>query len=168
MATLDEMEFWLKGRHDDVRLECIEISHPSFTKNYRFVRNHAYGVRVKHENGTWYDYEYLPMTIQPSESTDNLQQAFTIGIGDVGEVMPNEIRRLRNGSYPNVRPTVNYRVYLTSDLSKPITSVLGLEITDNQPKKQGAVFKCQAKEANRNSTGEVFTIGLLPSLRGFG
>lgn len=167
MATIDEMEFWLRGRHDDVRLELIEISHPSFSKNYRFVRNHADGVRVKHENGVYYDYEYLPLTIQPSESTDNLQQSFTIGIGDVGEVMPNEIRRLRNGSYPNVRPTVNYRVYLTSDLTKPMTSVLGLEVTDNQSKKQGAVFKCQAREVNRNSTGEVFNINSFPSLRGF-
>lgn len=167
MANIKEMEYWLRGRHNEVRLECIEITHPSFTKHYRFVRNHADGVRVKHENGLWYDYEFLPLTIKPAKSADDLQQSFTIGIGDVGEIMPNEIRRLRNGTHANVRPTLNHRVYLTSDLTTPMKSIRGLEITDNQTQKQGAVFACQARELNKNSTGVVFTIDLVPSLRGF-
>ena len=167
MANIKEMEYWLRGRHNDVRLECIEITHPSFTKHYRFVRNHADGVRVKHENGLWYDYEFLPLTIKPAKSADNLQQIFTIGIGDVGDIMPREIDRLRRGTHSTVRPTLNYRVFLTSDLTEPMTSVRGLEITDNQPQKRGAVFSCQAKELNKTSTGILFTIDLFKSLRGF-
>lgn len=167
MANQDETFYWLVGRHDDVRLECVEITHPSFSRGYRFVRNHADGVRVRHENGYYYDYEYLPLTIQPSQSSDNLLQGFTIGIGDVGEILPYEIQRLRNGSYPNIRPAVNYRVYLTSDLSQPLSSVLGLEVTDNQRKKQGAVFKCQAKETNKTSTGVKYTLDRYPMLRTF-
>jgi len=166
MSNNKEIEFWLAGRHDDVRLECIEITHPSFSRHYRFVRNHADGVRVKHENGNWYDYDYLPVTIKPAKSSDDLQQSFTIGIGDVGTVMPFEIDRLRRGSYPNVRPTLNYRVFLTSDLTTPSTSVLGLEITDNQPQKQGAVFVCKARELNKTSTGIVYTIKDFPGLIG--
>nr|WP_315041301.1 DUF1833 family protein [uncultured Moraxella sp.] len=167
MATEKEKYYWLIGRHDDVRLECLEISHPSFSKTYRFVRNHTDGVRVRHENGRYYDYEYLPITIQAGKTSDNLEQAFTIGIGDVGEIMPFEIRRLRNGSHASTRPTVNYRVYLTSDLSEPLSSVLGLEITDNQPKKQGAVFVCKAKETNKTATGVKYTLEDYPTLRGF-
>lgn len=167
MATDAEKYYWLVGRHDDVRLECIEITHPSFSRGYRFVRNHSKGIRVKHENGYWYDYDYLPITVQPAKSSDNLQQSFTIGIGDVGDVMPYEIQRLRNGQYSNVRPTVNYRVYLTSDLTKPLTSVLGLEVTDNQPKKAGAVFVCKAKETNKTATGVKYTLDAFPTLRGF-
>lgn len=167
MPSQNETYYWLVGRHDEVRLECIEITHPSFTKNYRFVRNHADGVRVKHENGTYYDYEYLPLTIAASKSSDDLQQGFTIGIGDVGDIMPKEIQRLRNGSYPNVRPIVNYRVYLTSDLTQPMTSVLGLEVTDNQRQKSGAVFSCKAKETNKTSTGVKYTLDKFPTLRTF-
>ena len=167
MATDREKYYWLVGRHDDARLECIEITHPSFSRSYRFVRNHAQGVTVRHENGEWREYDYLPITVQPSKSSDNLQQSFTIGIGDVGDVMPYEIQRLRNGSYSNVRPTVNYRVYLTSDLTKPLTSVLGLEVTDNQPKQQGAVFVCKAKETNKTATGIKYTLDAFPTLRGF-
>ena len=166
MATIKEMEYWLRGRHDDVRLECIEIKHPSFSRDYRFVRNHADGVRVRYEDKVYRDHEPLPLTIRAGQSADNLQQSFTIGIGDVGEIMPFEIDRLRRGQHSTTRPTLNYRVYLTSDLTEPMTSVRGLEITDNQPQKRGAVFKCQAKQLNKTSTGVIFTIDLVPTLRG--
>lgn len=166
MATIKEMEYWLRGRHDDVRMECIEIKHPSFSRDYRFVRNHAYGVRIKHEDGVYRDYEPLPMTIKAAKAAADLQQSFTIGIGDVGEVMPLEIDRLRRGSHQTKRPILNYRVYLTSDLTSPMSSARGLEITNNQPQKQGAVFTCQGRELNKTSTGIIFTVELLPSLRG--
>ena len=167
MASIKEMEYWLRGRHDDVRLECIEIKHPSFSRDYRFVRNHADGVRIKHEDGVYRDYEPLPMTINAAKSASDLQQSFTIGIGDVGEVMPREIDRLRRGSHQLVKPTLNYRTYLTSDSTTPMNSVRGLEITDNKPQKQGAVFACQARQLNKNSTGIIFTDDLVPTLKGF-
>lgn len=167
MATDAEKYYWLVGRHDDVRLECIEIAHPSFSKTYRFVRNHSDGVRVRHENGAYYQYDYLPVTINAGKTTDSLEQSFTIGIGDVGEVMPFEIARLRNGKHAHVRPTLNYRVYLSSDLSTPISSVLGLQITDNQPQAKGAVFRCKAKDTNSTSTGVKYTLADYPTLRGF-
>ena len=102
MANIKEMEYWLRGRHDDVRLECIEIKHPSFSRDYRFVRNHADGVRVRHEDKVYRDYEPLPLTIKAAKSADDLQQSFTIGIGDVGEIMPYEIDRLRRGTRSTV------------------------------------------------------------------
>ena len=167
MASDKEIEHWLRGTHDDVRVECIDIIHPSFTKHYRFTRNATKGVRIKTEDGYWRDYEYLPMSIKPGTSADDLQQSFTIGIGDVGEIMPRELDRLRKGSYPQVRPTVNYRVYLTSDLSEPSLSVRGLEVTDNQQKKEGAVFACKARELNKNSTGITFNYSDFAALRYF-
>lgn len=167
MASDKEIEHWLRGTHDDVRVECIDIIHPSFTKHYRFARNATKGVRIKTEDGYWRDYKYLPMSIKPGTSADDLQQSFTIGIGDVGEIMPRELDRLRKGSYPQVRPTVNYRVYLTSDLSEPSLSVRGLEVTDNQQKKEGAVFACKARELNKNSTGITFNYSDFAALRYF-
>lgn len=78
-----------------------------------------------------------------------------------------EIDRLRNGKHATTRPTVNYRVYLSSNLSSPIVSALGLEITDNTPQRQGAVFTCKAKEVNKISTGIKYTLADYPTLRGF-
>lgn len=165
MANDDEVYYWLRGRHDDVRLECIEITHPSFTKIYRFVRNHADGVRVKH--GSWYDYEYLPITIKTSKSADNLNQGMSLGIGDVGDIIPMEIDRLRNGSHKTSRPIINYRVYLTSDLSTPVDSILGLEVTDNNPQNAGAVLTCRARDLNKSSTGLIYNLYDDPTLIGF-
>ena len=55
MASIKELEYWLRGRHADVRLECIEIKHPSFSRDSRFLRHHADGVRVKHEDDRYRD-----------------------------------------------------------------------------------------------------------------
>lgn len=160
-----ELEFWLRGG-SDVVLECVEISHPSFSKTFRFVRNHMGGVRVKH-GGRWHAYEYVPLTISAGSSADNLEQSFTMGIGEVGDILPAEVARIRNGNHRTVRPSVAYRAYLLSDLENPIREVVGLEVTDNQPKPEGAVFKCRMRELNASETGMKYTLNKYPTLRGF-
>lgn len=167
MTTDSEINYWLKGSSKQIRIECVEITHPSFSKHYRFTRNAMNGVRAKDEQGVWRDYEYLPLSITASRAASDLEQGFTIAIGDVGEIMSLEIDRLRNGQYPHIRPTVNYRAYLSDDLTKPSFNVLGLEVTDNQPNKRGSVFVCKARELNKTSTGIVYTLKDYPELKAF-
>lgn len=167
MPTDSEINYWLQGSRKQLRIQCVEITHPSFTKPYRFTRNAMDGVRVKDEQGVWRDYEYLPLSITAMSAASDLEQGFTIAIGDVGQIMSLEIDRLRNGQYPHVRPIVNYRAYLSDDLTMPIFSVLGLEVTDNQPNKRGAVFVCKARELNKTATGIVYTLNDYPGLKGF-
>ena len=51
-------DFYLKGNPNDVLLQLIEVTHPAFSKVYRYVKNAVDGVTVKHENGIDYWYEY--------------------------------------------------------------------------------------------------------------
>lgn len=67
-----DYEYYLKGDPNDVRLALIEVTHPSFLYAYRLVQNHAYGVKVRHEDGNWYEYAYSPITIKKSKSDDDL------------------------------------------------------------------------------------------------
>ncbi len=165
---MPDYSYWLSGSPDDVRLQCVEISHPAWSKVYRIVQNHADGITVTHEGGLTFAYEYVPLTIQKGSNSDDLDQEITIGVGDLGEDFPKELDAIRaSATYSKVRPTLNYREYNLSDLTKPQVTILGLEATDYEPKREGAVFVCRAKQMNLTKTGEVYTLDNTPTLRGF-
>ena len=165
---MPDYNYWLSGNPDDVRLQCVEISHPAWSKVYRIVQNHADGITVTHEGGFTYPYEYVPLTIQKGNNSDDLDQEITIGVGDLGEDFPLEIDRIRASTlYSHVRPMLNYREYNLSDLTQPQVTILGLEATDYEPKIEGAVFICRAKQMNLTKTGETYNLDDYPTLRGF-
>ena len=143
-------DFYLKGNPNDVLLQLVEVTHPAFSKVYRYVKNAVDGVTVKHENGIDYWYEYSPLSIKKSKSSDDLDQSLDIGVGDLGLEFPLEIDRLRASTYSQQKPSLHYREYLMSDLTKPMLSILNLEVTDYQPKRNGALFTCRAKQYKPN------------------
>ena len=164
---MPDYSYFLQGNPNDVLIQLVEVSHPSFSKVYRYVKNAVDGVTVTHENGIEYWYEYSPLTIKKSKSSDDLDQSLDIGVGDLGLEFPLDIDRLRQGSDYNIKPKLNYREYLMSDLTKPMLSILNLEVTDYRPKKTGALFTCKAKQLNLSKSGETYTLDKFPSLRGF-
>ena len=164
---MPDYNFFLSGNPDDVRLLLVEISHPAWSKTYRIVQNHSEGITVKHEDGFEYAYDYVPLTIQKGSNSDDLDQDITIGVGDLGEDFPAELERARNSQYSEIRPKLNYREYNLSDLTKPQLTILGLEVTDYEPKAEGAVFVCRAKQMNNTKTGETYNLDDYPTLRGF-
>ncbi len=168
MPTQADYDYFLQGDPEEVRLQLIEVTHPSWKNDYRYVQNCVDGVTVTHEDGNQADYTYSPITIKKGKSDDDLDQSITIGVADLGELLPLDIDRLRaDATNANVKPTLNYREYLMSDLSKPIVSVIGLEVSDWQPNKEGSVFVCKAKEMNLTKTGIAYTLDKFPLLRGF-
>lgn len=160
-------DFYLKGNPNDVLLQLIEVTHPAFSKVYRYVKNAVDGVTVKHEDGIDYWYEYSPLSIKKSKSSDDLDQSLEIAVGDLGLEFPLEIDRLRASEYSQTKPSLHYREYLMSDLTKPMLSILNLDVTDYQPQQSGASFTCQAKRLNLSKTGEVYTLDKFPTMRGF-
>ncbi len=167
MPNQADYDYFLKGDPEEVRLQLIEVTHPSWINDYRYVQNSVNGVTVTHEDGTQADYTYSPITIKKGKADDDLDQSITIGVADLGELLPFDIDRLRSGNHANVKPILNYREYLMSDLTKPVVSVLGLEVSDWQPNKEGSVFVCKAKEMNLTKTGIAYTLDKFPLLRGF-
>lgn len=164
---MPDYDFYLQGNPDVVLFQCVELSHPSFRKTYRYVKNNVDGLTVKHEDGTKRDYLYSPLTVKKSKTSDDLDQSLDIGVGDLGEDFPIDLDRLRNGQYPNVKPTLNYREYRSDKLDTPMYSILNMELTDYHPQKQGAVFTCKAHQLNISQTGETYTIKEFPMLQGF-
>ena len=87
---ITDYDFYLVGNPQSVRLQLIEITHPAFSQVYRFVRNHALGVTVI-QDGAQVFYQYMPIQLQKSKASSDLDQSINITIGDVSEIIPDEI-----------------------------------------------------------------------------
>ena len=161
-------DYFLRGDPTVVRPQLIEVTHPAFRRAYRYVQNAARGVTVTHEDGEIHAYRYSPISIKKSKSDDSLDQSITITVGDLGEFLPDDMDRLRaSEDHRNVKPTLNYREYLSDNLDSPILTIEELMVTDHQPHIDGGMFVCKAKEMNLTKTGMSYTLEDFLTLRDF-
>jgi hypothetical protein len=99
-ATLDIIvaesyaKFFLSGKSSVVQLELLEISHPNFSKVYRIVRNAIAGVTVTLEDSSVSTFDYYPCQIIPNGSKNDLDQTLQIALGDLGQILPQELDRV--------------------------------------------------------------------------
>jgi hypothetical protein len=163
----DYSEYFLNSGSHVVELELLEISHPNFSQIYYLVRNAMNGITVTLEYGQSQAFEYYPLQISPLGSGDDLDQAIQIQLGDLGEILPQELDAVFQGDGFATRPQVIYRTYRSDDLTAPLYGPITLEVTDLTFKKEGAAFEARARRKNMNATGEVYTTSRFPMLRGF-
>ena len=165
--TPEQERYHLIGNAHDVLLECIEISHPAFSRVYRYVRNHTKGVTVTHEDGAITRYEYAPIKLQRGKSNEKMSQEITVTVADLGMVIPQEVDRLYNSPHELEQPILTYRSYLISNLTQPYETARGLKITENTPQVHGAMFRAVQRSLNDKKTGRSFTLDKWRALRGF-
>jgi hypothetical protein len=162
------LEYFLNSRSDVAALECIEISHPSFTQTYRRVRNHRDGVTVKHTPaGPDVFYAWYPMQITELSDRADLDNGLRISFGDLGEVLPRELDAVTSADDMATKPSIVYRVYRSDDLTEPMIGPINLEATFFSFTREGASFEASAPFVNRNRTGETYNLTRFPTLRGF-
>lgn len=160
------VDFFLNSKSSIVQLECLEISHPSFSKTYYVVRNATLGVTVKHETGGMAEYEYYPLTIRSAGNSDDLDQGYQITMGDLGEIVPAELDNVETANNFLVKPTVIYRSYRSDDLNHVLMGPVVLEIKAFSLDHQGASFNAVAPQLNINTTGELYDLTRFDALRG--
>lgn len=160
-------EFFLNSKSTVVQLELMEISHPNFTKVYRVVRNAVKGVTVTLETGASAAFDYYPMRIENNGAKDDLDQSFTITLGDLGEVLPKELDSVASAQGFSVKPVVTYRTYRSDDLTRPLFGPVVLEVESFAFNREGSTFTAKAPSLNVNKTGELYKLERFPMLRGF-
>lgn len=164
MSDLDK--FHLDATPSAAMLELIEISHPLWPKPLRYVTNHADGVIVKHEDGMVYQYEFMPVQINKGATSDDLDQTLSITVGDLGQVVPQLLKIIRDANNFE-RPTVVYRAYASNNLNAPLQVVNGYEVEDRTTDHQATTFNAATKRANSTGSGLFYTVDEFPSLKGF-
>jgi len=160
-------EFFLSTPSAVVQLDLIEVSHPSFARVYYIVRNAVRGVTVTLENGLGTrTYQYYPLKVEPLGFRDDLDQGFSITIGDTGDTLPDEIDRVFAFDTWDVYPTFTYRAYRSDDLTIPLYGPVNLVIENLTMNEEGAIFDAKAPSLNDGRTGELYRIDRFPMLRG--
>lgn len=165
--TDDYKSFFFQSSSNIVRLECLEIIHPQFTQVYRVVRNAVNGVVVKHEDGGSYEYEYYPLRIASMGVTSDLDSGIRVDLGDLGEILPKELRAIMKGTGINIKPIVKYRTYRSDILTYPMDGPLILEIKNLSYNSEGCSFQAKAPSLNVSTTGEIYDLTRFYPLRGF-
>lgn len=162
----DYVAYFLNSPAHVVGLELLEIEHPDFTQVYRKVRNASQGVTVTLETDEVATFDYYPMRIQPSTTSDDLDQAIKVDLGDLGEVLPLELDAVTSAGGMRVKPIVRFRVYRSDDLSAPMLGPMLLEVQTFSFNRKGSSFEAKAPSLNVNRTGELYLIDRFPMLRG--
>lgn len=160
-------EFFLNSKSSIVQLELLEISHSQFTKVYRVVRNAVDGVVVNTESAVSVPFEYYPLKITLGEERENLDFYLKIELGDLGELVENELSNIYKNDAFAEKPSVIYRTYRSDDLTTPLYGPVRLEITTLSYNKQGLVFEAKVPSLNISKTGEIYKPDRFPMLRGF-
>jgi hypothetical protein len=143
------------------------ISHPSFSKIYYIVRNAINGITATLEDATTHTFDYYPLAIKQVGSADDLDQKMEIQLGDLGEVIPQEIDRCYNAGTLGIKPQLVYRVFRSDDLTAPMQGPYYFDIPAIGAKKAASGFTAEAPRLNSNRTGESYAMDRFPMLQGF-
>lgn len=160
-------EFFLSSNSRVVQLECLQITHPDFTKPYRIVRNATKGVTVRYENGNSYAHDYYPLSIVSMGNRGDLDQGFRINLGDLGDVLPEELDSVASADGFGIKPVVEYRTFRSDALDTVLFGPLFLEVTTFSFNREGSTFEAKAPSLNINKTGEVYKLDRFTGLRSF-
>lgn len=164
----DYEAFFLASRSDVVQLELIEITHPSFSQAYRFVRNHADGVTVRlSDDEPAVYFQYYPAKVSVRGSRDDLDSQITIELGDLGEIIPAEIELVAATGGFGIKPELRYWAFRSDDLTSPLFGPLLLETAAINSVEGGSSMDCRAPSTNLTRTGERYKLDRFTTLQGF-
>lgn len=159
-------EYFLASKSSVVMLETVELSHPNWSQVYRIVRNAVDGITATTEAGAQ-AFTYYPLRIDYGGDRDDLDQVFTISLGDLGEILPAELDAVQAAGGFATPPTMIYRAWRSDDLATMIYGPVSLRVESFTFDRAGATFICRAQGLNSNRTGELYTLDRFPMLRGF-
>lgn len=160
-------DFFLNTAPSVYRIETLEISHDDFTRTYYVQKNVTEDVVLTLEDYSDQTFEYYPLRIKPLRSSNDLEAGVEVILGDLGQVIPQEIDAVRAAGGMETKPVVKYREYRSDDLTQPMFGPITLEITSVNRSRDGSSFTAKAQGLNLNRTGERYTFERFPMLRGY-
>ena len=172
MITVDDIkDFHLDSVSSVVLLETLEISHSLWPAPIRIVTNHPDGVAVTLENNQQAFFEFIPLMIQRGNTSDDLDQTLNITVGDLGEIVPPLIQKIRDAS-SDEKPQVIYRSFAFDAASMvltkqtPIEIIRGLSVAKMNQDYQATTFEAATSGKNSVKTGRTYNFKEYPDLRG--
>ncbi len=154
-------QFYLNSSGGVVPLECVELSHPSFTKVFRYVKNDMDGIIAGGQS-----YFYQPMSIKRNNVTNDLDQTLALTLADMDDEFANAVAGIHSSSYSRVKPSCVFKIFRDDSLDEPVTQLQTLEVPTVSKDSEGLVtFDAQAPQLNSVKTGRTYSIEDYPLLR---
>lgn len=168
---MSEPDFFFNTAPSVSRIEGIELSHPAFSRTYYLVRNPnpwrpTQWLRHSKEEAP-VEYQYCPLAIRPAAARGDLDYGVSITVGDVGEILPEELDRVLTSSLARERPVLVYRAWRSDRLWAPMDGPVRLQVDQISRAQEGSTFDAVAPYLNMTKTGEVYSLGRFEGLRGF-
>ncbi len=168
LEATTETDFYFAAPASTAGIETLEISQVSFSQVWYLQFHYRLGLWARLESAERVFFQYVPIRLRKLEETGNLDFGLTVTLGDLGEILPDEIQRAREaGTLRTHRPRVVYRVYSSDGLEAPMVGPIVLEAREISRTNDGAQFNAKAPELNISKTGELYTTDRIPMLLGF-
>lgn len=167
LAEFKKKEYFLNSKSSVANFETIELSHPNFSKTYYFVRNSAAGITATLETDVEVDFEYIPLKITQSSTSEDLDYSLVVDFGDVGEILSLELDLAAAADALKIQPQLTYRTFRSDDLTTPLFGPVVLNVKNINFNRTAATIEASADKSNSLRTGELYTINRFPTLRAF-
>ncbi len=171
-VTIDDIkDLHLDSSPSIALLETLEVKHSLWPKPVRIVTNHADGIDAMLETGEVVNFEFAPLLINKGMTSDDLDQKLNITLGDLGEIVPPLIKKIREADSDEY-PEVIYRAYafdtasMTFAKAKPIDMIKGLYIEQMSRDHQATTFDAKTSDKNTVSTGRIYDLVGFLDLKG--
>jgi hypothetical protein len=159
-------EFFFNSQSSVQEYETLVIAHPAFSKTYYIVRNAPNGVTLTLEDTTSHLFTYYPLSIKRTGANDNLDQTLQINLGELSQIIPPEIDRVRAAGQILTKPTLTYRTF-RSDTLEIMEGPFVFELPTLARTADQNALQARAPRLNQNATGEIYTMTRFPMLRAF-
>ncbi|WEI17154.1 hypothetical protein PY247_11345 [Acinetobacter proteolyticus] len=157
----DYTSFYLDCSSGVVPLECVELSHPSFPKTFRYVKNDTSGIVAGGQS-----YAYQPLSIKRGNVSNDLDQKLSVTIADMDDELALAVAGIHSSTYARERPKCIFKIFRDDDLSEPMTQLQTLEVPTISKDSTGLLtFDAQAPQLNSVKTGRTYSIENYPLLR---
>lgn len=162
------INFFFGAPSSTAEVPTLEISQPDFSQVWRVQAKYREGFWARLESGEQVFFQYVPLGLKLLEDRGNLDFGMTVTLGDLGEILPDEIQRAREaGTLRTSPPRVVYRSYRSDDMEKPMFGPVVLQARPITRSPEGSQFDATAPPVNVSKTGRAYRSDEFPMLRGF-
>jgi len=166
--TEEYTDFFFGASRRVAEIRTLEISQPSFSQVWRLQSSYREGLWARLESSELVFFQYVPMVLRQLEDRGSLDFGMNVMLGDLGEILPDEIQRARSaGTLRTSPPTVVHRSYRSDNLNRPMFGPIVLRAQPITRSPEGAQFDATAPYGNISKTGMLYRPDLFSALWGF-
>ena len=166
-ADAEVWQFLLNRRGSVGVYETLSLSHPNFSRTFHLLHRWRKAPPLTLEDGQTTDFMFVPMRLVPMGASGDLDYGVQVTLGDLGQIIPDEIDRVKALGGMATRPQVVFRTWRTDDTLAPLSVIGSLEAVEISRNEQGASFQAVAPRLNLVRTGETYNVERFDMLRGF-